>query len=71
MRALTKRRTIGAAGLAKVSLISLAAALALLAAGELVGSVLMLAVGGSIVVLTCVIAVPVIAAFAFTRPANH
>jgi peptide/nickel transport system substrate-binding protein len=67
MRTLTKRRTIGTAGLAKASLISLAVALALLVTGELSGSYLLLAAAGSAVVLTCVIAVPMIAALSIVH----
>jgi peptide/nickel transport system substrate-binding protein len=71
MRALTKRRRIRTTDLAKGSLISLAVALALLTAGELMGSFLLLAAGSSVVVLTCVIAVPVIAGLAIVRPATQ
>jgi hypothetical protein len=67
MRALTKRRRIRMTSLAKVSLMLLAVALALLAAGELTGSFLLLAVAGSAVVLTCIIAAPAIAALAVLR----
>jgi hypothetical protein len=64
MRRLTKRRSIRISSVAKVSLTSLALALALLAAGEVAGSFLLLAVGGSVLVLTCLIAAPIIAALA-------
>jgi len=71
MRALTRRRRINVTNVAKGSLLLLAAALALLAAGELAGSFLLLAAGSSVLVLTCVIAVPAIAALAFIRPATQ
>jgi vacuolar-type H+-ATPase subunit I/STV1 len=64
MRRLTKRRGIRISSVAKVSLTSLALALALLAAGEVAGSFLLLAVGGSVLVLTCLISAPIIAALA-------
>jgi hypothetical protein len=62
MRALRKRRDIRATGVAKGSLLLLAVALALLVAGELANSFLILAVASSAIVLTCIIATPVIAA---------
>jgi vacuolar-type H+-ATPase subunit I/STV1 len=68
MRELVKRRRIRITSLAKVSLTLLAAALALLAAGELTGSYLLLALGGSGVVLICLIAAPTIAVLAVLRP---
>jgi hypothetical protein len=71
MRALARRRRVNVANVAKGSLLLLAVALALLAAGELAGSFLLLGAGSSVVVLTCMIAVPVIAALAFVRPANQ
>lgn len=71
MRALTKRRRIKMTSLAKVSLTLLAAALALLAAGELTGSYLLLAAASSAVVLTCIIAAPAIAALAVLRAKLH
>jgi hypothetical protein len=64
MRRLTKRRGIRISSVAKVSLTSLALALALLAAGEVAGSFLLLAVGGSVLVLTCLISAPIVAALA-------
>jgi len=64
MRRLTKRRSIRISSVAKVSLTSLALALALLAAGEVAGSFLLLAVGGSVLVLTCLISAPIVAALA-------
>jgi hypothetical protein len=68
MRELVKRRRIRISSLAKVSLTMLAVALALLAAGELTGSFLLLALGGSGVVLICLISAPAIAALAMLRP---
>ena len=68
MRALTKRRRINVTNLAKGSLLLLAAALALLAAGELAGSFLLLAVASSAIVLVCLITVPAIVALAVLRP---
>jgi hypothetical protein len=68
MRALTKRRNIKVTGVVKGSLLLLATALALLAAGQVAGSFLMLAVASSAVVLVCLIAAPTIAALAMTRP---
>jgi hypothetical protein len=67
MRALTRRRRIRTISIAKASLLVLAAALGLLAAGELAGSFLILAVASSAIVLTCIIAVPVLAALAILR----
>ena len=64
MKRLTKRRSIRISSVAKVSLTSLALALAVLAAGEVAGSFLLLAVGGSVLVLTCLISAPIIAALA-------
>jgi hypothetical protein len=63
-----KRRKIRITSIARVSLAVLAVALALLGAGELAGSLLLLAVASSAIVLTCVIAVPTIVAFAILRP---
>jgi len=68
MRELVKRRRIRITSLAKVSLTLLAVALALLAAGELTGSYLLLAAASSAVVLICIIAAPAIAALALLRP---
>jgi hypothetical protein len=68
MRELVKRRRIRITSLAKVSVTLLAVALALLAAGELTGSFLLLALGGSGVVLICLISAPAIAALAMLRP---
>jgi peptide/nickel transport system substrate-binding protein len=65
---LAKRRKIRITSIARVSLAMLAIALALLGAGELAGSLLLLAVASSAIVLTCIIAVPTIVAFAILRP---
>jgi uncharacterized membrane-anchored protein len=67
MRALLKKRTVARARIAKVSIASLAMSLLLLTAGEVAGSFVLLAIGSSAVVLTCVIAVPVNAALAIMR----
>lgn len=64
VRALLKRRRVRLASLAKGSLALLTVALALLAIGELAGSFLLLAIGGSATVLTCLIAAPAIFALA-------
>jgi hypothetical protein len=64
VRMLLKRRRIRIANLAKCSLALLTVALALLAIGEVAGSFLLLAVGGSVVVLTCLVAAPIVAALA-------
>jgi hypothetical protein len=68
MRALTRRRRVSVSKVAKSSLLLLAGALALLAAGEVAGSFLLLAVASSVIVLTCIIAVPAIAALVMTQP---
>jgi hypothetical protein len=68
MRALLRRRRLNAKDLAKVWLASLTIALALLTVGEVAGSFLLLAVASSAVVLTCVIAVPVLASYMLLRP---
>jgi hypothetical protein len=68
MRALTRRRKVNVGRVARGSLLLLTAALALLLAGELAGSFLMLAVASSAIVLTCIVAVPTIAALMITRP---
>jgi len=67
LRALTKRRRIRTASMAKGSLILLTAALTLLLAGEVAGSYLLLAAASSAVVLICLIAAPSIAALAVLR----
>jgi hypothetical protein len=64
MRQLTRRKRIGTINVAKASLLVLATALGLLAVGELAGSFLILAVASSAIVLTCIIAVPIITALA-------
>jgi len=68
MRVLTRRRRISVAKVAKGSLLLLAGALALLAAGEVAGSFPLLAMASSVIVLTCIIAAPTIAALVMTRP---
>ena len=68
MRALTRRRKVNVGRVAKRSLLLLAGALALLLAGELAGSFLLLAVASSAIVLTCMIAVPTIVALMITHP---
>jgi len=68
MRELVKRRRIRITSLAKISLTLLAVALALLAAGELTGSYLLLALGGSGVVLICLASAPAAIALAVVRP---
>jgi len=65
--ALARRRKIRITSVAKASLAVLAVALALLAIGEVAGSFLLLAAASSAVVLTCIIAVPTIAALAVLR----
>jgi hypothetical protein len=55
-------------GMAKGSLAMLATALSLLAVGELAGSFALLAIASSAVVLTCVFAVPLLAARVILRP---
>jgi len=66
MRALTRRRRVNVANVAKGSLL-LAAALALLAAAELAGSFLLLAVASSAIVLARILTVPAIVALAMLR----
>jgi peptide/nickel transport system substrate-binding protein len=68
MRALTRRRRINVGNVAKGSLLLLVGALALLAASDVTGSFLMLAVASSAIVLTCIVAVPTIVALMITRP---
>jgi hypothetical protein len=68
MRSLTRRKRINTISLAKASLLVLVTALGLLAAGELAGSFLMLAVASSAIVLTCIIAAPTIIALLVLRP---
>jgi hypothetical protein len=68
MGALTRRRRVSVGRVAKRSLLLLAVALALLLAGEVAGSFLMLAVASSAIVLTCIVAVPTIVALMITHP---
>ncbi|MGB9021900.1 MAG: CFI-box-CTERM domain-containing protein [Candidatus Bathyarchaeia archaeon] len=68
VRALLKRRRVRLVGVAKGSAALLTVALALLAVGEVTGSFLLLAIGGSATVLTCLIAAPAIFAFAMLHP---
>jgi hypothetical protein len=68
MRSITRRKRINTISMAKASLAILAASLGLLAAGELAGSFLILAVASSAIVLTCIIAVPTIIALVALHP---
>jgi hypothetical protein len=68
MRALLKRRRVRIAAVGKVSVALLAVALAALTAGELTGSLLLLAAASSAVVLICLVSAPAIAALAILRP---
>jgi len=68
VRALLKRRRVRLVGVAKGSVALLTIALALLAVGEVTGSFLLLAIGGSATVLTCLIAAPAIFALAMLHP---
>jgi len=68
IRALPKNRRIRTSTLARAALVLLASALALLAAGEVAGSFLLLAAGSSALVLTCLVAAPLIAALAVIHP---
>jgi hypothetical protein len=68
VRALLKRRRVRLVGVAKGSAALLTIALALLAVGEVTGSFLLLAIGGSATVLTCLIAAPAIFALAMLHP---
>jgi heme exporter protein D len=52
----------------KGSLALLVTALAMLAVGELAGSFVLLAIGSSVLVLTCIVTVPVLVALAILRP---
>jgi hypothetical protein len=63
-----RRRGIRINSVAKGSLILLALALALLFAGEVAGSFLLLAIGSSAVVLVCLVSAPMIASLAIARP---
>ena len=71
MRALTRRKRINTISIAKASLLVLAVALGLLAAGELANSFLILAVASSAIVLTCIIAAPTIVALLVLRPKSQ
>jgi len=64
---LARRRKIRITNIAKASVPLLAVSLALLAAGELAGSFLLLAVAGSAIVLVCIVTVPSVAALAILR----
>ncbi len=68
MQALLRKRRISAKILGKASLASLVIALTMLTIGEVAGSSLMLAIASSAVVLTCVIAVPVLVSAVILRP---
>jgi len=68
IRSLTKRRRVRANSVARGSLMLLSLALALLTAGEVAGSFLLLAVGSSAIVLICLVAAPTIACLAMMRP---
>ncbi len=70
VHALLRKRRLDLMRLAKISLASLAIALTMLAIGEIAGSFLLLAVASSAVVLTCVIAVPVLLSTALLRPSR-
>jgi peptide/nickel transport system substrate-binding protein len=65
------KRRIRVASIARASLSVLAVALTLLAAGELAGSFLLLAVASSAIVLTCIIAAPTIIALLVLRPKSQ
>ena len=67
MRSLRRRKRINTISLARASLLVLAAGLGLLAAGELAGSFLILAVASSAIVLTCIIAAPTIVSLLVLR----
>ena len=67
MRRLLKRKAIAINDIAKMSSMLLAAALVLLVAGELAGSFMLLAIGSSALVLTCIIAAPVLVTLAILR----
>ncbi len=68
VHALLRKRRLDLMRLAKISLASLAIALTMLAIGEIAGSFLLLAIASSAVVLTCIIAVPVLLSVALLRP---
>jgi len=68
VKRLSKRKAISVSIMGKGSLALLVTALAMLAAGELAGSFVLLAIGSSVLVLTCIVTVPVLAALAILRP---
>jgi hypothetical protein len=65
--ALLRKRRVSMKTLAKISLASLAIALTMLTIGEVAGSFLILAIASSAVVLTCVIATPVLVSVMILR----
>jgi hypothetical protein len=67
MRSLLKRRSIAGISIARISMASLAMALLLIAVGEFAQSFVLLAVGSSALVLTCIIVVPTLAARVILR----
>jgi len=67
VRALRKRRVIAGISIARIAMGSLAMALLLIAVGEFAQSFVLLAVGSSALVLTCIIAVPTLAARVILR----
>jgi hypothetical protein len=67
VRALRKRRAIARISAAKISMASLMTALLLIAVGELAGSFVLLAIGSSALVLTCIISVPILVALTILR----
>ena len=67
MRRLLRRRAIAGISIARIAMASLATALLLIAVGEFAQSFVLLALGTSALVLTCIIAVPTLAARAILR----
>jgi len=67
VRALRRRRVIAGISIAGIAMASLAMALLLIAVGEFAQSFVLLAVGSSALVLTCIIAVPTLAARAILQ----
>jgi hypothetical protein len=67
VRALRKRRVIAGISIARIAMASLATALLLIAVGEFAQSFVLLAVGSSALVLTCIIAAPVLVTLAILR----
>jgi len=67
VRALRKRKVIAGISIARISMASLATALLLIAVGEFAQSFVLLAVGSSALVLTCIIAVPALVSLAILR----